>query len=113
VLLTGRMTASTRLDKEMLCAMTEENGSGNDEETATSDRFLHRFRKSRNMDSDVWIGVGEVGTGVLNTSLPPCFPSFLYRTATNLASVLRLAGARVSGSWRASGRSRSLGVQWV
>jgi hypothetical protein len=35
------MTASTRLDKEMLCAMTEENGSGNDEETGSIEQ--HKY----------------------------------------------------------------------
>ena len=41
VLPTGWMMASTRLDKEMLCAMTEENGSGNDEETGSLEQ--HKY----------------------------------------------------------------------
>ena len=52
--------------------------------------------------------------GALSTSLTSYFHiTSLTELPANLGSFLRLAGACVSGSWRASGRSRSLGVQWV
>lgn len=63
----------------------------------------------RAASTDVRLGVGRVGTSVLNTSLSSYFtvPS-LYRTAANQPSFLRLVGVHVAGSGRASGRRCSL-----